>query len=138
MTSNIAAALLVFLSAPALLAAQSAMSGAEFEAYTEGRTLYFGSEGQDYGAEDYLPGREVRWSFLDGECKEGFWYEQPGPAGPEICFVYEDRPGEPQCWIFERTASGLRAIFQGASGTVLYEARRSEEPQVCLGPEVGV
>jgi len=38
----------------------------------------------------------------------------------------------------ERTARGLRATFQGESGTVLYEARRSEEPQLCLGPDVGV
>jgi len=116
----------------------AAMTGAEFEAYTEGRTLYFGSEGQEYGAEDYLPNREVRWSFLDGACREGYWYEQTGPTGPEICFVYEDRPNAPQCWVFERTANGLRAIFQGESGRVLYEARRSEEPQLCVGPDVGV
>lgn len=118
--------------------AHAAMSGSEFEAYTEGRTLYFGSNGFDYGAEDYLPDRQVRWSFLDGQCKEGFWYEQAGADGPEICFVYEDRPEAPQCWTFERTGQGLRATFQGESGTVLYEARRSEEPQLCLGPDVGV
>lgn len=119
-------------------AAEAAMSGAEFEAYTEGRTLYFGSDGRNYGAEDYLPGREVRWSFLDGACKDGVWYEAQSAQGPQICFIYEDRPEEPQCWVFERTDSGLLATFQGESGTVLYEARRSEEPQVCLGPEVGV
>lgn len=119
-------------------AGHAAMSGADFEAYTEGRTLYFGSNGQDYGAEDYLPDRQVRWSFLDGECKKGFWYEQSGSSGPEICFVYEDRPNDPQCWTFERTGGGLRATFRGESGTVLYEARRSEEPQLCLGPDVGV
>ena len=116
----------------------AAMSGAEFEAYTEGRTLYFGSGSTAYGAEDYLPGREVRWSFLDGDCKAGFWYEEAGANGPEICFIYEDRPRAPQCWTFEDTGQGLRATFRGESGTVLYEARRSEEPQLCLGPEVGV
>lgn len=134
----VAAALAFALSTVLPVAAQAAMDAEEFEAYTEGRTLYFGSGGTEYGAEDYLPGREVRWSFLDGECIEGIWYERPGPTGPQICFVYEDRPGEPQCWVFERGAGGLRATFQGESGTVLYEARRSEEPQVCLGPEVGV
>lgn len=118
--------------------ALAAMSGAEFEAYTEGRTLYFGSGGQDYGAEDYLPDRQVRWSFLDGECKKGVWYEQSSAAGPEICFLYEDRPDDPQCWVFEQTPNGLLATFIGESGTVLYEARRSEEPQLCLGPDVGV
>ena len=111
------------------------MTGAEFEAYTSGQTLYFGSEGQEYGAEEYLDDRRVRWSFLDGKCKEGVWYEA---ADNNICFVYEDRPDDAQCWTFERSPGGLTATFQGPSGRVLYEARRTEEPMLCLGPEVGV
>ena len=73
------------------------MSGAEFDAYTKGKTLYFGRGGAPYGAEVYLDNRRLRWSFLDGECKDGYWYEE---APSSICFVYEDRP-EPQCWSFE-------------------------------------
>ncbi|WP_425041300.1 hypothetical protein [Primorskyibacter sp. S187A] len=114
---------------------EAAMSAAEFEAYTTGKTLYFGSQGQDYGAEDYRENRRVRWSFLDGQCKEGYWYEG---AESQICFVYEDRPETSQCWTFERSAQGLIATFMGESGRVLYEARRTDEPMLCLGPEVGV
>ena len=74
----------VFLPLPAL----AEMSAAEFEAYTEGKTLYFGQSGAPYGAEIYHENRRVQWSFLDGHCKEGRWYEADGL----ICFVYEDDP----------------------------------------------
>ncbi len=56
------------------------MTAAEFEAYVEGRTMTFGTGGAPYGAEEYRPGRRVRWSVFDGECYEGVWY----PAGDEI------------------------------------------------------
>ncbi len=115
-------------------AAQSAMSAAEFDAYTNGRTLYFYSEGEAYGVEEYHDDRRVTWSFLDGECREGVWF----PQGDEICFVYEDNP-TPQCWTFYEEAGGLRAQFEGReTGTVLYEAGEADEPMMCLGPEVGV
>lgn len=127
------ASLALSLALPA--AADEPLSGAEFEAYVTGKTLYFGLDGAAYGVERYLPGREVVWSFLDGACKEGRWYE----AGEQICFVYEDNP-VPQCWSFYRTGEGgLRAIFENdPARTSLYEARRNEDPMICPGPDVGV
>ncbi|MCK0149110.1 hypothetical protein MWU54_03680 [Marivita sp. S6314] len=110
------------------------LSGAEFESYVTGKTLYFGQNGDAYGVEEYLDDRRVRWSFLDGQCKDGIWYEE----GELICFVYEDNPN-PQCWSFFRDRDGLRAIFQNnPEATTLYEARQSDEPMMCLGPEIGV
>jgi len=118
----------------AAAAAQDRMSAEEFDSYTRGKTFYYGSDGQPYGAEEYLGNRRVRWSFLDGKCRAGYWYEQDG----EICFVYEDRP-EPQCWSFRRTAGGLVARFENdPEHRELYEVEQSEEPLMCLGPEVGV
>jgi len=108
------------------------MTGAEFEAYTTGRTLFYGSGGQPYGAERYLENRQVQWSFLDGECKDGSWYED----GPMICFVYDDAY-DPQCWTFTRDATGLIARFEGR-GDAVYEAQDLGEEMVCLGPKVGV
>jgi len=116
------------------LAAAEPMSAEEFEAYTTGKTLFFGQNGQAYGAEEYLQNRRVRWSFLDGECKEGRWYS----AGEQICFVYEDNP-DPQCWIFTQGPSGLIAEFIGDDTLPeLYEAQDLGEEMLCLGPEVGV
>ena len=110
------------------------MSAAEFDAYTKGKTLFFGRGGVTYGAETYLDNRRVRWSFLDGVCKEGRWYEEAG----EICFVYEDR-SDPQCWSFEKGPTGLIAQFENNPESVdLYEAQDSDDEMICLGPEIGV
>lgn len=127
-------ALLVFLATVGPLEAGQPMSADAFERYTEGKTLYYGEDGRPYGVEEYLDGRRVRWSFLDGRCKDGIWYEDAG----NICFVYEDDP-TPQCWSFFADAGGLTARFEnGESEQELYEVEQSDEPMLCLGPDVGV
>lgn len=118
---------------PAVFAAEP-MNGAAFDAYTKGKTLFYGQNGQAYGAEVYLDNRRVKWSFLDGECKEGFWYEQAG----QICFVYDDNP-TPQCWAFTKEAGKLTARFGDLPGaTALYEAEDVGEEMICLAPNLGV
>ncbi len=125
--------ILPFLAAQSA-AAQSPLSGAEFDAYTRGKTLFYGFDGQAYGAEQYLPNRRVIWSFLDGDCKKGVWYEREG----QICFLYEDRP-DPQCWVFTRSGGRLIAQFEGdPTATELYEAEDIGEEMICYGPETGV
>lgn len=114
--------------------AQDVMTAQEFDTYTRGKTLFYGQNGASYGAERYMDNRRVRWSFLDGDCKEGEWYEDAG----QICFVYEDDP-DPQCWTFQEEGSGLTARLQNLTGTTdLYEAGNLGDEMVCLGPEVGV
>ncbi len=126
------AALLIFLAAPT--AAQDLLSAEEFDAYTRGKTLFYGQNGRAYGAEIYYDNRRVEWSFLDGECKTGEWYEDRGL----ICFVYEDNPN-PQCWSFTKGATGLIARFENNPNTTeLYEADEIGEEMLCLGPKVGV
>ncbi|OIP82630.1 MAG: hypothetical protein AUK37_08810 [Rhodobacterales bacterium CG2_30_65_12] len=113
--------------------AQEPMSAAAFEAYTTGKTLHYGTGGEVYGGEDYLPGRRVRWSFLDGHCLAGRWYDD----GPLICFVYEDDPA-PVCWAFFESPGGLIARLDGDQARALYEIGEAGAPLFCLGPEVGV
>ena len=129
---KILATLACLMALPAL--ADTPMSAAEFDAYSLGKTLYYGADGQRYGVEEYLPDRRVRWSFLDGKCKDGLWYEDAGL----ICFVYDDNP-VPQCWSFyQRPGGGLSARFENAPDTTeLYEIE-GEGEMLCLGPEVGV
>ncbi len=118
------------------------MGAAEFDAYTRGKTFYYGSSGAPYGAEEYLDNNRVQWSFLDGKCKRGEWYAQ----NDLICFVYDDEQAGttvgPDCWSFEITDNGMTARFEDGSGnqnpTELYEVEQSDEPMMCLGPEVGV
>ncbi len=124
--------LLMLLALPA--AADDLMTAEEFDAYTRGKTLIYGQNGRAYGAEIYHDNRRVEWSFLDGDCKEGTWYEQDGL----ICFVYENNP-DPQCWSFTRGEGGLIARFENRPNTTeLYEAQDTNEEMLCLGPKVGV
>ncbi len=110
------------------------MSAEAFDAYTRGKTLFYGTGGQAYGVERYLDGRRVIWSFLDGQCKDGYWYEDRGL----ICFVYDDHP-DPQCWRFEQGGRGLIARFEDdPAATELYEAEDLDQEMVCYGPKVGV
>jgi len=114
--------------------AQSLMSAEAFDAYTRGKTLYYGFDGEAYGVERYLDDRRVIWSFLDGDCKHGRWYEEAG----QICFVYEDRI-DAQCWTFAEGANGLIARFENnPDATELYEAQDIGDEMLCYGPDVGV
>lgn len=133
-TMRIILAVLLFLPTLAFAAADRPLTGEEFERIVTGKTFSYSNGGVPYGAEEYLDNRRVRWTFLDGECTEGEWYE----AGEEICFVYDDIP-DPQCWRFYDRGGRLSAQFSGqSSDTELFETSRMDEPLYCIGPEVGV
>ena len=124
----------LILGAASAQAADAPMSAEAFDAYTKGKTLFYGTGGDAYGVERYLEGRRVIWSFLDGDCKRGYWYEESG----QICFLYEDRD-EPQCWTFELGPSGLTARFRNdPDATELYEVEDLGEEMLSSGPTVGV
>ncbi|MFN4154668.1 MAG: hypothetical protein ACK4HF_08445 [Paracoccaceae bacterium] len=129
-------ALCLMLLPTALAAAEPPvpMTGAEFEAYTNGKTLTFSQRGEVYGAEQYLPGRKVRWAFKGETCRDGHWYEQAG----QICFAYTYDP-TPQCWTFWRQEGRLTGLFVGdGSGSELSEVAQSPDPLACAGPDIGV
>ena len=114
--------------------ALAGMTAEEFDAYTRGKTFVYGVGGAPYGIEEYRANRQVRWSFIGGECQIGEWYEEDGM----ICFVYDTEP-RPQCWSFEAGPDGLIARFEDDPAEIeLYEAGQSDEPLVCEGPQVGV
>lgn len=126
------AILLALAPLPAL--SETPLTAQEFEARVTGKTLTYSAGGGAYGMEEYLEGRRVRWSFLDGECQEGRWFV----SGGHICFVYDDMP-EPQCWRFYSDGGRILARFENdPMQTELYETAKSNEPMMCLGPKVGV
>lgn len=112
------------------------LSAEAFEALTTGRTMTYGIGGEPYGIERYMPGRRVIWAFLDGECREGRWFE----GEDRICFVYDDSPGELHCWRFYEAERGILARLANAGGDrgAPVEVRESPEPMHCPGPRVGV
>jgi hypothetical protein len=126
---------LAALATPA--AAIAPIGGAQFEALSAGRTLYFSQAGRPYGAEEYYGDRRARWMAEDGSCTEGYWYEAKGPL---ICFVYEDQP-EPVCWHFEkrdgRFFARIAGIERGDASELLLESS-DDRPLGCPGPDTGV
>src|SRR3989338_234134 len=127
-------ALILLLATPAALAAETPMTGAEFEAYATGKILTYAENGAVWGTEQYKPNRRVVWAFTASECRDGYWYEK----GDQICFVYED-PNDPQCWWFYRREGGIAARFVGdPDGITLSEVAQSDGPMPCAGPDVGV
>ena len=109
------------------------MTAAEFDAYTRDKTFYYGNQGEPYGAEEYLSNRRVIWTFLDGTCEFGHWYQQD----EQICFVYDGKP-DPQCWSFRQSQNGLIAQFENDPSQIeLYEVEKRHDPLVCPGPDVG-
>ena len=126
-------ALLASLAALPAAAEDRKLGPTEFERLVTGTTILFQSRGQEYGGEEYMDNRRVRWSFLDGECVEGTWYAK----GSQICFAYEDYPSD-QCWQFYLRGNRLVALFEDdPEATELVEFSRRDTPLYCLGPEVG-
>jgi len=124
----------VMLFWPAGAFAQSSLDAETFEALTTGKTFTYGDISGAYGAEEYLPGRRVLWSFLDGRCLEGTWYQ----TGPQICFVYDDDPGA-HCWLFYQNDGRLSAHFgDDPDAAPLIEMNSQDERLYCMGPDIGV
>ncbi|WP_341366507.1 hypothetical protein [Yoonia sp. BS5-3] len=89
------------------LAAQDALSAADFEAYAQGKTLGYRRQSNTfYGTERYMQNRRVLWTTIDGRCTTGVWYESKG----QICFRYDD-DATPTCWQFHTESENLIGYF---------------------------
>ena len=125
---------LVFLSLLAFpVHAETILNPAQFEAFTNGKTVYFTRHGQPYGAEQYLRNRNVIWAFSDGDCAFGKWYSQ----GDQLCFLYEERT-TPVCWNFLETDGGKAVrVFGDDPSNDLLVSGIDEENLKCAAPNVG-
>jgi len=121
---------LLCLSAPAL--ADTAMTAAEFEAWSTGRTLDYVADGAPWGSEMHLPNRATIDADEGGVCRSGHWY----PQGDDICFVYEYDSG-PFCWRFLKAGDRVIAEFLGEAFADQITVTLSDAPIPC-SPEVGV
>lgn len=111
------------------------LSGAEFDALTQGKTITYSESGSVYGIEEYRPGRKVVWAFEEGRCEEGSWFED----GSLICFDYHDPDVGLQCWSFHLRGGELVAFFEGRQeNEPLVSLQESDARLNCPGPDVGV
>jgi len=121
---------------PTCLAAEDRpVSPEEFERLVLGETMSFIGTSGLYGAEEYFGDRRVRWSFLDGTCTDGRWFNQ----GNQICFQYDDGGNaEPQCWSFYMKDDALVGEYDNGGQTAApVQMQMRSGPLYCLSPEVG-
>ncbi len=121
---------------PGIAWAEVPLTGAEFDAYTLGKTMTYGEGGRIWGREQYLPDAKVIWAFEGEECKRGTWTE----AAPGlICFSYEDAPANSECWHFYKGEGRLMAQSTKGDGSFpLAAIEETATPLACPGPDVGV
>jgi hypothetical protein len=119
---------------PLPILAEASLTAEGFEAHVLGKTVTYARQEGVFGIEEYLPGREVRWSVAPNLCQYGSWYPEDG----NICFVYLDDP-TPHCWTFWLRGGALVALSADSdSGTELYEVAAHDQGLSCPGPDVGV
>lgn len=116
--------------------ADEPLSGPEFDAYTQGKTMTYAQGGTVWGREQYLPGARVIWAFEGQDCKRGAWHE----AAPGlICFAYQDNPADLECWRFFHREGKLFAQPDGADNAApLAAIEETNAPLACPGPDLGV
>jgi hypothetical protein len=103
------AVVLCLLGMPAA-AQEQPMTGGEFQAFVEGRTMDTYDENGVFGVETFLPGRRSLWRD-SGRCLKGTWR----PEGDLICFTYEGDPG-PYCSAFYDRGTWLMGFEDGVWG----------------------
>jgi hypothetical protein len=124
----------LLLAGPA--AAQENVAPEDFEALSEGRTLYFTLFGEPFGAEQFFANRRSLWMYGDGQCEEGVWHAE----GEAICFSYPSQP-EPFCWHFREEGgryAAHRLEFGVETGFAIDLDRIDDQPLACPGPDVGM
>jgi hypothetical protein len=121
-----ASLLVLAASAGTAVAAETAMSPAEFEAWSTGKTLDYFVDGSLWGSEMHLANRSTVDADAGGACRSGHWY----PQGDAICFVYDLSPG-PYCWRFLKVGDQVIAEFAGELDAGLISVTLSDAPIPC-------
>jgi hypothetical protein len=126
-------AIVTIMTFAAPITAQEIITPQQFAEISTNKTLYFDSGEQFHGAEQYFPNRVVTWKFADGECDDGFWYDQ----GDAICFSYKQNP-EPQCWNFIQDGDRFLARLLGGDPTNDLELKFVDTKELlCEAPYLG-
>ena len=131
--------LALFLAAlPAMAAAETPLSGAEFQAHIGQNTFSYLYSNSVRGTADYGPDRTLLWAFQGDECIRGQWYE----AGSEICFAFADGTLS-ACWHFYVENDRLRGVATrlgsgDPADLQIAEVSHTDQPLTCAGPDVGV
>ena len=131
--------LALFLAAlPAMAAAETPLTGAEFQSHIGQNTFSYLYSNGVRGTADYGPDRTLLWAFEGDECIRGQWFED----GSEICFAFADGTLS-ACWHFFVEQNRLRGVATrlgsgDPADLQIFEVSHTDQPLTCAGPGLGV
>jgi hypothetical protein len=102
------------------------LTPAPFDALTLGKRMDTYDPFTLYGIEEFLPGQRAIWKDATG-CKSATWEQ----VGEQICFSYEDRPDEPDCWIYNIHQGELWGWYQGRDDGPVVRLVPANSPMQC-------
>lgn len=127
------AAFLTALILPTASFSETIVTPSEFEALSNGKTLYFSRNGQHFGAEQFYTRRRTLWQNGLKECLDGEWFAKQDM----ICFNYNTE-NDPQCWHFIKKSDGYVARSEGSTAEFdIFMYNIDTKPLDCKGPSVG-
>jgi hypothetical protein len=123
---------------PGPLAAETPMTGAEFQAHVGNGTFSYVYSNGVRGVADYGPDRTLTWAFEGDQCIKGYWFED----GSQLCFAFMDDTLS-ACWHFFKDGDRLvgQATFLSSGNPLdldIREVSHTDQPMSCPGPDVGV
>lgn len=79
-----------------------------------------------YGVEEFLPGQRSVWRDAQG-CMRATWEQ----VGEMICFSYEDRPNDADCWVYTLREGELWGWYQGQPDGLAVRLVPASSPMIC-------
>lgn len=101
------------------------LTGAEFEAFVQGRTMDTYNETGIFGVESFLPNRRALWRDSE-RCLKGTWTEADGI----VCYTYEGEDGR-FCSSFYDRGGWLIGFADGIWGNDPIMLHPSDDPVTC-------
>lgn len=103
-----------------------ALTAEEFDALTRGKRMDTFDPVTLYGIEEFLPGQRSRWKDAD-RCMQATWTQ----IGDQICFFYDDRPEEPDCWVYKWHKGAIWGWYNGQPGGATVRLVPGNSPMSC-------
>lgn len=103
-----------------------ALTASEFDALTRGKRMDTFDPNNLYGIEEFLPGQRSVWRDSQG-CMRATWSQ----IGDQICFFYDDRPDQPDCWVYKVYKGAIWGWHNGQLGGAIVRLVPGNSPMDC-------
>ena len=103
-----------------------ALTAETFDALTRGKRMDTYDPNNLYGVEEFLSGQRSVWRDTQG-CMSATWKQ----VGEQICFFYEDRPNDPDCWVYKEHKGAIWGWYNGQPDGSVVRLVPGDSPMTC-------